>query len=53
MTDAKIPRSALDAIAAPLRREAAAEGERVVSVAEILAHSPEDDPDADLDAYIV
>ena len=64
-SDGTVPRSAMDAIAAPLRRSAAAvaEGEaatatappsteRVVTIAELLAFDP-DDPDNDLDKYIV
>jgi len=59
-SDGTVARAAMDAIAAPLRREAggqagsdqAAQGERVVTVAELLAFDP-NDPDNDLDAYIV
>jgi hypothetical protein len=56
----------MDEVSAPLRREAervaaaaaagqgngSASGERTVTVAELLAFDP-DDPDNDLDAYIV
>jgi len=63
-SDGTVPRAAMDAIAAPLRRGAASgevdasstpsatTGERVVTVAELLAFDP-DDPDNDLDKYIV